>query len=240
MFERLRDEQACEAAETTVRRYVRRCRRELGLSSEGMVPQAYAPGAEAQSTGVRPRWRSGGIVRRYTCSDARLLVGRGVLGGVPVRDADRVSEGHVRAFEWFDGVSAETRYDHLSAAVKRVLRGRRRAETDRFVALRSHYLFESAFTTSGLQGAHEKGGIEGEVGRFRRHHLVPVPTVRSLGELTQELEAACEQDLERRVDGRPQRCQRCSGASVAGSAGCLPSRTSAPSRPRCGSTRRVW
>ena len=64
-----------------------------------------------------------------------------------------------------------------------MLKGRRRVETDRFVALRSHYLFASQFTTPGLEGAHEKGGVEGEVGRFRRNHLVPVPAVADLGEL---------------------------------------------------------
>ena len=41
------------------------------------------------------------------------------------------------------------RYDNLKSAVKQVLRGRRRVETDRFVALRSHYLFESLFTHAG-------------------------------------------------------------------------------------------
>ena len=41
------------------------------------------------------------------------------------------------------------RYDNLGSAVKQMLKGRRRVETDRFVALRSHYLFESAFTSPG-------------------------------------------------------------------------------------------
>ena len=50
----------------------------------------------------------------------------------------------------------EIRFDNLTSAVKQVLRGRRRVETDRFVALRSHYLFASRFTTPGLEGAHEK------------------------------------------------------------------------------------
>jgi hypothetical protein len=36
------------------------------------------------------------------------------------------------------------------------LKGRRRVESDRFVALRSHYLFESRFTLAGEQGAREK------------------------------------------------------------------------------------
>jgi hypothetical protein len=45
-------------------------------------------------------------------------------------------EGHVAAFEFFGGVFGLIRYDNLGSAVKRVLRGRRRVETDRFVALR--------------------------------------------------------------------------------------------------------
>jgi hypothetical protein len=75
-------------------------------------------------------------------------------------------------------------------------------ETDRFVALRSHYLFESQFTTAGIAGTHEKGGIEGEVGRFRRTHLVPVPEVADLAELNAVLLAGCEADLRRRIVGR--------------------------------------
>jgi len=93
-------------------------------------------------------------------------------------------------------------YDNLASAVKQVLRGRRRVESDRFIALRSHYLYESQFTTPGVEGAHEKGGVEGEVGRFRRRHLVPVPDVASLGELNVRMLAGCESDLGRRITGR--------------------------------------
>jgi hypothetical protein len=83
-----------------------------------------------------------------------------------------------------------------------VLRGRRRVEQDRFVALRSHYLYESSFTRRGKEGAHEKGGVEGEVGRYRRRHFVPVPKVGSLKELNDLLEDACFAELERRIAGR--------------------------------------
>ena len=38
-------------------------------------------------------------------------------------------------------------------------------------------------------GAHERGSVEGEVGRFRRRHLVPVPRVESVAELNALLEA---------------------------------------------------
>jgi hypothetical protein len=112
-------------------------------------------------------------------------------------------EAHAGAFEWFGGVfQTVLRYDNLAAAVKQVLKGRRRVEADRFVAFRSHYLFESEFTRRGTEGAHEKGGVEGEVGRFRRNHLVPVPRVGSLGELNERLAAATAADLGRTIAGR--------------------------------------
>ena len=60
----------------------------------------------------------------------------------PVETQQAFLEGHAHAFEWFDGVFAEVRYYNLASAVKQVLKGRRRVETDRFIALRSHYLFD--------------------------------------------------------------------------------------------------
>ena len=70
----------------------------------------------------------------------------------PVETQQAFLEGHALAFDWFGGVFAEVSYDNFGSAVKKVLRGRRRVETDRFVALRSHYLFDSIFTTPGSRG----------------------------------------------------------------------------------------
>ena len=91
--------------------------------------------------------------------------------------------GHMVAFRRLGGVPQRVRYDNLKAAVVRVLARRDRVESDRFAALRSHYGFDSFFCEPGIAGAHEKGGVEGEVGRFRRRHLVPVPRAQSLAEL---------------------------------------------------------
>jgi hypothetical protein len=62
-------------------------------------------------------------------------------------------------------------------------------------ALRSHYLYGSRFTRVGKEGAHEKGGVEGDVDRFRRTYLVPVPEVGSLAELNDLIAAACIANL---------------------------------------------
>ena len=112
-------------------------------------------------------------------------------------------EGHVLAFEYFGGVPGRIRYDNLKPAVIRVLKGRDRTESERFTALRSHYGFDSFFCRPGIDGAHEKGGVEGEIGRFRRRHLVPVPTVASLAELNEVIAAADLLDDDRVITGRP-------------------------------------
>jgi len=80
--------------------------------------------------------------------------------------------------------------------------GRDRIESDRFIALRSHHGFDSFFCEPGEDGAHEKGGVEGEGGRFRRNHLVPVPKVKSLAELNTRLAKADRADDHRRISGR--------------------------------------
>ena len=65
------------------------------------------------------------------------------------------------------------------------------------------YGFDSFFCRPGIEGAHEKGGVEGEIGRFRRRHLVPVPAPASLAELNDLIAAADRLDDGRVITGRP-------------------------------------
>jgi transposase len=204
IWRRLVDEHGADVAEVTVRQHVRQRRRELGWPvGEVFVPQVHAPGREAEVD-----WGQAEVELAGVATTVHVFVMRASFSGAAFCQASLVEtqqaflELHVQAFGWFGGVFAEIRFDNLTSAVKKVLKGRRRVESDRFVALRSHYLFASQFTTPGLEGAHEKGGVEGEVGRFRRNHLVPVPRVADLAQLNALLLAGCEADLGRRIDGR--------------------------------------
>jgi transposase len=109
-------------------------------------------------------------------------------------------EAHELAFAWFGGVFAQLRYDNLKSAVKRIVRGSRREETERFIAFRSHWGFQAEFCNPAE--GHEKGAVEGEGGYFRRNHLVPVPQVGDLAELNQRLLAACNADAVRVIGER--------------------------------------
>jgi hypothetical protein len=106
-------------------------------------------------------------------------------------------EAHELAFAYFGGVFQRLRYDNLTSAVKKILRGYRREETTRFIAFHSHWQYEASFCNPA-QG-HEKGGVEGEVGRFRRNHLVPVPEFADFAALNAYLLTACQQDEGRRI-----------------------------------------
>lgn len=62
---------------------------------------------------------------------------------------------------------------------------------------------EAWYCQPGQGGAHEKGGVEGDIGWFRRNHLVPVPDVGSLAELNAMIDAWDAADEARRIGSRP-------------------------------------
>ena len=204
IWQRLVDERGATVAESTVRAYAGRVRRELESGRVTVtIPQLHPPGEEAEvDFGGVSVWLDG-VLTELSMFVMRLShSGRAVHVCFPGEGQEAFLEGHVIAFERLGGVPRRVRYDNLKAAVTRVLAGRDRIESDRFTALRSHFGFDAFFCEPGIAGAHEKGGVEGEVGRFRRRHLVPVPRVESLAELNALLEAADRADDARHIAGR--------------------------------------
>lgn len=205
VFDRLRDEEGYTGAASTVRKYVGRRRRELGVSAEAFVPLTHEPGGEGEVD-----WYEAEVDFPWGRETMQFFQMRACFSGrefhmaFPRQTQRAFLTGIAAALAYFCGVFAVLRFDNLSSAVSKVLRGRRRKETDRFVALRSHYLFDAEFCRPGIKGASEKGGVEGGVGRFRRNHLVPVPFAQSLDDLNRQLLEACAQDDARRVAGRRQ------------------------------------
>jgi transposase len=204
IWERLVDEAGADVAESTVRRFVREARRELDLVHHDVAIVAHhLPGEEAQVDFGIAEAIIGGEKTRVAVFELRLShSGAAVHVAYGSEGQEAFLEGHVIAFARLGGVPARIRYDNARALVARVLRGRDRDETERFIALRSHYGFDSFFCIPGERGAHEKGGIEGEVGRSRRRHFVPMPRVRTLAELNRRLEAADRADLARHIGTR--------------------------------------
>lgn len=206
IWQRLGAEHGAVVSEVTVSRYVRRRRVELGVTDpvEVMVAQEHEPGAEGEADFGEFYAEIRGVMTKCHLFTLRLSAsGKGASTAFLSEGQEAFLEGHVRAFERLGGVPTRIRYDNLTSAVVRVLRGRGRQETERFIALRSHYGFDSFFCRPGQEGSHEKGGVEGEIGRFRRRYLVPVPKVDSLAELNELIAAADEADNARFLAGRP-------------------------------------
>lgn len=204
IWERIVSELQITIAESTVRRYVGRRKRELG-EVEVMVPQVKAPGVEAEVDFFQASVIMAGIELVLWFFQMRACYsGRVFVRAVSRATQQAFLECMVLGLEHFDGVFGAIRMDNHRSAVVRVLRGRTREESDRFIALRSHYLFETRYCLPGEQGAHEKGGVEGGQGHFRRNHMVPLPKCRDLIELNQQLLVACRREDERVAHGKTQ------------------------------------
>jgi hypothetical protein len=203
IWQRVRDELGSLAAESTVRAYVCERRRELGLSQRAFVPQNHEIGAQAEVDFYEAdfdfpwgRQRAQVIALRSEFSAGARHV------AYPTQNQAAFLEGIGLGMHFLGGAFPVVRFDNLPLAVNKVIKGHRRIQQDTFIAFRSHYLFEASFTTSGIEGAHEKGGIEGECGRFRRRWLTPVPVVDSWEAANSYLLACCVADLDRRLPGR--------------------------------------
>ena len=157
---RLVDEHgAVDVSYSTVRDYVAKRRPEIdseGRPSEtGYVPQSHPPAAEGE-VDFHDLW----VILRGVKTKTALFTMRLSYSGRAVHRAslsqgqEAFLESHVYAFERVGGVPLDKiRYDNLKPAVSRVLCGRTRQETDRWVAFRSHYGFDAFYCQPGIQGA---------------------------------------------------------------------------------------
>lgn len=195
---------------STLRDYVAKRRPEIAAETgdqliEAFVPQTHEPGREAEVDFAElyvdlPEGRT----KCFLFTMRLSMSGKAVHRVYATQSQEAFLEGHLAAFDEFAGIpTGHIRYDNLKSAVSRVLFGDRdRIENQRWVLFRSHQGFEAFYCIPGLAGAHEKGGVEGEGGRFRRNHLVPVPKVASLAQLNERLAQADRDDDDRRIGHR--------------------------------------
>ncbi|WP_331762395.1 IS21 family transposase [Streptomyces sp. NBC_01508] len=212
IMERLRDEYGFPVAYTTLNDYLRVRRPQIReeaersrMLTEGMVPQFHRPGEEAEVDFAEVWVRVDGKPMACQLFTLRLSYsGKAVHRVFSTSGQEAFMQGHVDAFRILGGIpTRHIRYDNLKPAVSQVCFGRSRVESQRWVAFRSHYGFDAFYCRPGIEGAHEKGGVEHEGGRFRRSHLVPVPEVDTLAELNEKIEQIEIAEDVRHVDNRP-------------------------------------
>jgi site-specific recombinase XerD len=149
VFERLADEHGAQVSYSYVAKYVARRRAEIAAEDRdgaeglaGFVPQVREPGAEAEvDFGDVTVELAGQLSRCFLFAFRLSCSGKGVHRVYASQAQEAFLEGHVAAFEVAGGVPfGQIRYDNLSPAVAKVLAGRSRTETQRWLAFRAHSL----------------------------------------------------------------------------------------------------
>src|SRR6266540_4567863 len=169
IYIRIDQELSHKVAESSVRRYVRERKQQLGLGSgEIYIPQSYQWGQEAQID-----WYEAWVLFGEEQQKAQIFSCRSMASGgafhraYPRATQQAFLEAHEAAFDNFGGVFRVLRYDNLGSAVRKILRGREREETIRFIAFRSHWGYEASFAhrRAGMRKAEwkEKWAISGAI-----------------------------------------------------------------------------
>ncbi len=203
IWTRLREEHPGNPiAEATVRRYVHRRKQELGLGGRPVfVPQSYAWGQEGQVDWFEAVAKLDGEPCKLQVFAMRSMASGDAFHRAYTNATQQaLLEGHEYAFDYFGGVFRTLRYDNMTSVVKKILRGRQRIETDRIIAFRSHWRYQSEYCNPAK--GNEKGGVEGELGWYRRNCLVPVPEAKDLAALNEHLLAACVANRARTIQGK--------------------------------------
>src|SRR5262249_18640940 len=156
-----------EITYSTVRDYVRARRpqiwAEAGRSVEEVfIAQVHEPGAQAEVDFADVWVVLKGVKTKLFLFTLRLSYsGKAVHRVFASQCQEAFLEGHVYRFEQLGGVRVvHIRYDNVKSAVSRVLFGRTRVESARWVTFRSHYGFDAFYCRPGKEDAHEKGGVE--------------------------------------------------------------------------------
>ena len=205
IYNRLRVEHGYSGGESTVRRFVRMARLELGLNpaTQAFIPCEPDVGREAEvDWGTTTAILAGETVRlKFFCMRSKYS-GKHFVRLYPCERQQAFLDAHIKAFEFFGGIFPVLIYDNLTTAVRKVLQGRGRIEQDGFRKFKAFHNFEARFCNPA--SGHEKGGVEGLVGFARRNYMVPVPEAANFEELNAQILRQCLNYGSHVVAGRSQ------------------------------------
>jgi len=208
VFHRLQQEHEFSGSEESVRRYVRDARLRLGVGKNNgaFIPCDPELGQEAEVDWGHCIAEVDGEITKLKLFCMRSKGSRKhFVHCFPCERQQALFEGHVRGFNFFEGIFPVLIYDNMTTAVQKVFQGRDRRLQENFIKFKSYYNFTPRFCNLG-QG-HEKGGVEGLVGYARRNYMVPVPIVGSLEELNDNLLEACIAYGGHRIAGQEERVE---------------------------------
>ena len=189
----------------TVRKYIARLRAEL-RPKEAFVHRTHRPGDTVEIDFGEAWAEIAGRARKVKYCTATLPASNVYFAkAYPVERLECLLDGMTCAFRAFGGVPRRVVLDNTSLAVKRVLAGRDREQTEAFQAFRGEYALEVDFCAPAK--GWEKGSVETGVKYVRANAFRPRPQAASFAELNDQIRRTLEEDLDfrRLADGRTAR-----------------------------------
>ena len=202
VYNRLTEEHGFTGSESTLRRYVRMVKALIGLDAPcAFIACEPDAGREAEvDWGTAMAVIAGEEIRlKFFCMRSKYS-GKHFVRFYPCERQQAFFDAHIHAFTFFGGVFPVLIYDNLTTAVRKVLRGRKRAEQESFSKFKAYYNFEARFCNP--DSGNEKGGVEGLVGFARRNYMVPIPEAASLEELNEKVLNRCVAYGNHKMSGR--------------------------------------
>ena len=198
IYARLRDEYDYTGSVSAVRRYLAQCKQRQG---EVFFPLQFDVGEEGQVDWGEAWCVLNGVEQKVFLFCLRLCYSSvSYVRAYYQESQECFQDGHVHAFGFLGGVPRRLAYDNLKSAVITVGQGPDRRLNRHFVALRSHYLFETRFCN--VASGNEKGHVENLVKHSQRTFMTPLPCVASLEALNVHLEQQCRNELDKKAPRR--------------------------------------
>ena len=192
-------------AERTVRWYVARLKA-AAAPKEVYVHRSPRPGVTLEVDFGESWAEVAGVLRKVTYVVATLPYSNVYFAkAYPIERLESLLDGIQAALASMGGVTDRVVLDNTTIAVKQVLTGRDRVQTDAFQAFRGAYPFAAAFCAPAK--GWEKGSVETGVTYVRNLVFRPRPTVASWAALNALIITELEADVATRrlADGRPVR-----------------------------------
>ena len=202
---RLRLPLAGPVAERTVRGYVARLKT-AAAPKEVSVHRSPRPGVTLEVDFGESWAEVAGVLRKVTYVVATLPYSNVYFAtAYPLERLESLWDGMQAACASMGGVTDRVVLDNTTIAVKQVLTGRDRVQTDAFQAFRGAYPFAAAFCAPAK--GWEKGSVETGVKYVRNLVFRPRPTVATWAALNALIITELEADVATRrlADGRPVR-----------------------------------
>ena len=185
-----------DVSDRSVRAYVSKRKKEIGLKGDGYLPLDHPPGEAQLDFGSAQFIEKGVLYDGYYLNLSFPYSNGGYFQLFKAENQECLLEGMKNIFEHTGKIPSYIWFDNMSTVVKNIRKNGERDVTQGFNRFMLHYSFHSNYCNPN--SGHEKGHVEVKVGYHRRNFLVPIPEFEDLQAFNRELLRMCDADMQRK------------------------------------------